>query len=127
MLRYSCLFVCLICAAACHRATAPESAAVWQKVRVDFKNLDEQGRYGPANGKVSLNYEFCIPATAKAWRRVRKIDPTAQRHPQSKGRVGCGEQQWLVIGSTEQKNYRRVLYELASLPFVERIETVYWE
>jgi len=58
---------------------------------------------------------------------VRKIDPSATVQKGSKGRIGCNEQQWLVIGSTHQKNYQRVLYELASLPYVDRIEQTYWE
>lgn len=117
----------LLASLACHRRTQPaEDASVWKKVRLDFKKLDAEGLSGPASGKVAVNYEFCIPANAKNWKEVQKIDPSAQKQA-SKGRIGCRDDQWLVIGSTHQARYQRILYELASLPYVARIEQTYWE
>jgi len=120
------LFALLAVFTACQPQKPTESPAVWKKIRIDFKQLDEQGLLGTGKGKVAMNYEFCIPAQEKLWRQVRKTDPTAQRN-EGKGRVGCKENQWLVIGATNQKNYQRVLFNLASMPFVERIEPVFWE
>lgn len=99
---------------------------MWKKIGLDFKKIDSEGLTGPANGKVAQNYEFCIPATEKHWRQVEKIDPSAEKNG-GKGRVGCKENQWLIIGNTHQKNYQRVLFQLASLPYVARIEPVFWE
>jgi hypothetical protein len=93
---------------------------------MDFKQLDTAGLAGPPKGKVAVNYEFCIPAEEKNWRQVHKIDPTAQKNP-GKGRVQCKDTQWLIIGSTHQKNYQRVLFQLASLPFVTQIQQTFWE
>jgi len=113
--------------AACHRPVKPtEDAAAWQKIHLDFKKLDADGLAGPASGKVAVNYEFCIPREEKYWRQVQKIDTTAQKSG-SKGRIGCRQDQWLVIGATHQARYQRVLYELAALPYVERIEETFWE
>lgn len=111
---------------ACQRPPAHEDPAVWKKVRIDFKALDENGLAGNSGGKVAVNYEFCIPKEKKKWRQVQKIDPTAQRTT-GKGRIRCSDAQWLIIGSTHQARYKRVLYELARLPYVERIEETHWE
>lgn len=100
---------------------------VWKKVKLDFSKLDAEGLAGDApDGKVAMNYEFCIPAEGKRWREVKKIDPTAQKNG-GRGRVGCSEMEWLIIGSTHQKNYMRVLHDLAALPFVNKIEETFWE
>lgn len=114
---------------ACQRKTVPavQDPTVWKKVKIDFSKLDSKGLAGSSpDGKVALNYEFCIPATDKAWRQVQKIDRTAVKNG-GRGRVGCSEKEWLVIGTTQQKNYVRVLYDLAALPFVKRIEETFWE
>lgn len=121
-----CLFALLTLLLACKAGKPPENPEAWKKIKLDFKQLDTEGLTGPAKGKVAMNYEFCIPATPKAWKQVQKIDPSAQKNA-GKGRVNCKDGQWLVIGSTHQKNYQRVLFQLASLPYVERIEPVYWE
>jgi hypothetical protein len=121
------LYGMLLTMAGCKASPPPENPSTWQKIRVNFKKLDENGLSGTAGGKVAVNYEFCIPASKKNWRAVQKIDPTARQYPQSKGRIGCRDDQWLIIGSTRQDRYRRVLFELASLPYVERIEETYWE
>lgn len=125
MNRY-CLLILMIALYACRPQRPPENPDAWKKIKLDFKELDAEGMTGPASGKVAVNYEFCIPADEKLWKQVQKIDKSAQKNA-GKGRVGCKENQWLVIGATNQKNYQRVLFQLASLPFVERIEPVFWE
>lgn len=112
---------------ACHRrAQPPEDASVWKKVHLDFKRLDADGLAGSLSSKVAVNYEFCIPAQEKNWKEVQKIDSSARKQG-SRGRIGCRDDQWLVIGSTHQPRYQRVLYELAALTYVERIEETFWE
>lgn len=114
--------------AACQRPAAPpEDPAVWKKIKLDFRNIDADGLTGPPDGKVSVYYEFCIPADDKSLRKVRKIDPTANVMKGSKGRVGCSSAQWLIIGNTRQARYQRVLYELACLPYVEKIQQTFFE
>ncbi len=122
------VFLCVICGSpACHhRLQTVEDPAVWKKIHLDFKKLDAEGLSGPPGGKVAANYEFCIPAEEKYWREVKKIDSTLTKNG-GKGRIGCREGQWLVIGSTRQERYQRVLYDLAARPYVERIEETFWE
>ena len=81
---------------------------------------------GLRNG-VAVNYEFCIPADEKHLAQVKKIDRSLQVMKSSKGRIGCSDKSWLLVGSTQQKNYRAVLYDLAALPYVQRIEETFWE
>jgi hypothetical protein len=111
---------------ACTSPKLPENPDAWKKIKLDFKQIDADGLSGPTNGKVAVNYEFCIPPGDKYWREVRKIDSSARKNA-GKGRVGCTEKQSLVIGSTNQKNYQRILFQLASLPYVAQIQQTYWE
>lgn len=121
------LFITSTLLFACSQKASPEDPEVWNKVKIDFNRLDENGLAGPPNGKVAVNYEFCIPAEEKYQQEVKKIDATAEFQKGAKGRAGCKADQWLAIGSTNQKNYRRVIYELASLSYVQQIQETYFE
>ncbi len=110
----------------CSKKMKTDDPAVWQKIKIDFSKIDEVGLAGTADGKVAVHYEFCIPADEKMWKKVRKIDPTAQKST-ARGRIGCTKNEWLILGMTHQKNYRRVLFDLASLTFVKKIEENFWE
>lgn len=125
-MRHALFLLGLVFLAACSPKRPPESAEVWKKIKFNFKDIGTDGLASTPGGSIAVNYEFCIPADNKKWRAVRKIDPTAQRNG-GKGRVGCREDQWLVIGSTQQKNWQRTLYKLAALPYIARIEEVFWE
>lgn len=111
---------------ACKSEKIQESPDAWKKIKLDFKQLDAEGLTGSGKNKVAQNYEFCIPAEARYWKQVKKLDPSAQKNS-GKGRVGCSKEQWLIIGSTHQKNYQRVLFQLANLPYVKAIEPTFWE
>lgn len=124
------LLLSFVAALSCTHRTPPPPAddpSVWRKVKIDLKNLDSEGLSGETSGKVAVHYEFCIPNDEQHWKTVQTIDPTAQKYPGSSGRAGCGGSTVLIIGSTHQKNYRRVLYDLAALSFVQRIEETFWE
>jgi hypothetical protein len=58
---------------------------------------------------------------------VAAIDPSARFMAGSPGRVGCGGDRVLVLGSTHQPGLRSVLGALAALPFVLRIERAVFE
>ncbi len=93
---------------------------------MDFRRFDNDGLAGPPGGKISANYEFCIPAAEKYLSQVKKIDGTVQRSG-GKGRVQCSDKEWMLIGSTHQPNFQRVLFKLASLPFVKDIQETFYE
>lgn len=100
---------------------------VWSKVELDLTQLDSEGLYGLSDGKVALSYEFCIPNNDESKAQVKAIDGTVQFMPGSTGRIGADKEQCLCIGSTYQEKYRDVLYELASLPYIERIIVCHFE
>ena len=117
----------LIVFVGCKQQQAPtEDTAAWKKVKIDFRRFDKDGLAGPPGGKIAANYEFCIPAKAKYLEQVKKIDPTANRSA-GKGRVACTDKEWMVIGSTHQPVFQRVVFKLASLPFVKEIQETFYE
>jgi hypothetical protein len=97
------------------------------KITFDMSTLDADGLYGPPDGKRALGYEFCIPADPAAVSEVKSIDPTAEVHQGSKGRIGCTSDQYLVIGSTAQPHFRSTLVRLSALDYVARIDQSFGE
>ncbi len=79
------------------------------------------------DGKRALSYEFCIPDTVQNRTEVKRIDPTVKFFAESPGRIGCGESESLCIGSTHQKDFRRVLQRLAELTYMQRIDESFFE
>ena len=98
-----------------------------EKIAFDISTLDEVGLYGPPEAKRALSYAFCIPAGPPHRAEVERIDQTAAFLAVSPGRIGCGTHEILCIGSTHQKDFRRVLRRLAELPYVQRIEQSFFE
>jgi hypothetical protein len=109
-------------------AEKPASAKVdiWKKVEIDLTKLDKNGLIGPATGKRSLAYEFCIPKTAACMAEVKAIDPSIRFMRNSRGRIGAGPDQCLCIGET-QKGYRKTLQRLATLDYIKRIIVCHFE
>jgi hypothetical protein len=113
----------------------PMNCQAEEKVRVDpmskitfsLDQLSQDGLCGPPGGLRALHYEFCIPGDAAHAVQVREIDPTLQIHPKSRGRIGCGQGEYLCVGSTHQPGFRTVLLRLAGLPFVRRIDQTFFE
>jgi hypothetical protein len=112
---------------ACQPVPSADHSSAMDKIAFDLDTLDENGLYGPPDGKRSLDYEFCIPTGDTYTQEVSAIDPSAQFFPQSRGRIGCGEGQVLTIGNTYQVNYETILIELANLDYIDRIQQVDWE
>jgi hypothetical protein len=99
-----------------------------QKIKFNLNQLDEEGLQGPEGGKVALNYEFCIPNAPTFIKEAQRIDPGLQMHVGSRGRIGCLRgKEILCIGSTHQKGYRDILYQLAALPYIKSIEQTFFE
>lgn len=110
----------------CHSAKIQPTEEQVQKIRFDLSELDESGLLGPKGGKVALDYEFCIPREEQYRKEVESIDPSLKIQT-VKGRIGCGRDQYLCLGNTHQEHYREVLYRLAGLGYVERIERAFFE
>jgi hypothetical protein len=97
------------------------------KITFSLKQLTESGLYGPPHGLRALHYEFCIPGDPGHEAEVRQIDPTIQIFKTSPGRVRCTEGEYLCVGNTHQPDFRMVLYKLANLPYVKRIDQAFFE
>jgi len=98
------------------------------KINFDISQFDEKGRYGPADGKRTMDYEFCIPRTEEKMAIIRKIDPAIQMPERAKGRIGCSKAEQLCLGTTGGKeNWKTVLLAIAEQDFVKRIEPNYYE
>ena len=93
----------------------------------DLGRLNSDGLQGPPSGLRALDYEYCIPADEAAVAEVAAIDPSARFMPGSRGRIGCGEGEALVLGNTHQPGFRAILESLAALPYVARIVEAHFE
>ncbi|MGB3202839.1 MAG: hypothetical protein WBA99_18175 [Nodosilinea sp.] len=118
--------VVLSLAVACQAVPSAHSSAS-DKIAFDLSTLDENGLYGSPGGKRSLDYEFCIPNGDAYAQAVGAIDPSTRFFPQSRGRIGCGENEVLAIGNTNQPDYDTILIELANLDYIDRIQPMDWE
>jgi hypothetical protein len=97
------------------------------KITFNLEKLNEKGLYGPPGGLRVLHYEFCIPGDPAHEAQVRQIDPTIQIINNSPGRIGCAKGEYLCIGSTHQVNFKTVLFKLANLAYVKRIDQAFFE
>lgn len=113
-------------AAACPPRWESQSAAsahsTERKITFDRSNDAADG-----TAARSLRYEFCIPAEATYREQVEAIDPSVTFHADSRGRIGCGRNQYLCLGETQGENWRAVVLALARLDFVERIDQSFGE
>ncbi|MEB3310680.1 MAG: hypothetical protein VKJ02_10640 [Snowella sp.] len=96
------------------------------KITFDLSAISPEGLIGPPNGLRSVSYEFCIPAQRKTVKQVQAIDPTVQ-YSRSRGRIGCQPNQYLCIGHTHQANWKEVLFNLAQLEYVKKIDQFWGE
>ncbi|MCB0586424.1 MAG: hypothetical protein KDD06_14025 [Phaeodactylibacter sp.] len=126
MMRIFFLFTFSVTFFSCNSSRLQPTAEEMQKIRFDLSQLDENGLLGPENGKVALDYEFCIPQKGQYRQEVERIDPSLKIQT-AKGRIGCSRDQYLCLGNTHQKNYKEVLYRLARLSYIERIERTFFE
>jgi hypothetical protein len=92
------------------------------KIHFDLSEFNDDGLYGPPDGLRTAMYEFCIPARADLAAEVASIDPTVQIYAGSPGRIECGSDEYLCIGSTGQPRFREVLANLAQLDYVSGIQ-----
>ncbi len=97
------------------------------KIGFDLSQLDEEGLSKQPGGKVAIDYEFCIPAKEDIAKIVQDIDPSVRIQKTAKGRIECDETQWLCLGNTHQKDYKKILYDLTRLTYITRIEQNFFE
>lgn len=94
------------------------------KIKFNYSKIDDNGL---RNGEVAVDYEFCIPANESIVQEVLSIAPAIRVMKNSKGRIECTKQQWLVINSTHSPEWKKQLYAIAYLDYVERIMETFYE
>ena len=119
--------VAVLCSCKNQHTKPDNSITLLSKINFDLGAINDEGLTGPPDGLVSVDYEFCIPDKPECLRDVKSIDPKVKFLRGSRGRIGCGPNQVLCIGSTYQKNFREVLCRLAELDYIERIDRCFWE
>jgi len=115
LLLSACLFL------QCHQHTTQEDI---NKIHFNYNAVDEGGL---KHEGVNMDYEFCIPAKDSYAKRVLHIEPRALILAQSKGRSGCSDKEWLCIISYHDQGWKKKLFAIASLPFVEKIQETHYE
>ena len=114
--------VLLLSACAAAPTTVPSA-----KVRFPLDSIRADGLSGPADGLVSIDYEFCVPATPEKLAEVRRIDPSVRISLVARGRIGRKDGQALCLGNTHQPGWRDVLERLAALEYVAEIRRCFAE
>lgn len=112
----------LLVACAAAPTTTPSA-----KVRFPLDSIRADGLSGPADGLVSIDYEFCVPATPEKLAEVRRIDPSVRISLVARGRIGRKDGQALCLGNTHQPGWRDVLERLAALEYVAEIRRCFAE
>lgn len=97
------------------------------KINFDISRLSSEGLIGSSDGLRSLSYEFCIPKNESYLTEVKIIAPTLAYYSNTPGRIGCNLNQYLCIVSTHNPNWKKILFSIASLPYVERIDEFFAE
>jgi hypothetical protein len=106
------------------QCTPKTNKLMMDKIQFDYSAIDENGL---RNGEVAVDYEFCIPADQKILNQILAIDPGVRVMKSSKGRIGCTAQQWLLINSTHTPEWKKKLFSIAGLDYVDRIVETFYE
>jgi len=121
----ACLAVAL---SGCRSPVAPDDA--WpeaDKIRFPLGDIRPDGLRGPPDGLTAVAFEFCVPADARVYRKLRRIDPGLDIQPGASGRIGCRAGQSLVIGETGHPGWRGTLKALSKLDYVGEIRECHFE
>ena len=97
------------------------------RINFDLEKIDNNGLRGPPDGKVSVDYEFCIPSEEDKLQGISDIDADIRCNLGQSGRIGCSASEYLCIGNTGMKDFKRILCRLSVLDYVERIDETFWE
>lgn len=107
--------------------TLEDSNLLKEKLEFDIRALNNEGLFGPPDGLVSLDYEFCIPNVDSIKNQVQAIDSFIQFFSNSKGRVNCNKNSIRCKGNTHQKRHKEILLELVRLDYITTIKQVFFE
>lgn len=101
--------------------------SVQEKISFDISPISDQGLVGSSDGLRSISYEFCIPAQKKILAEVQAIEPSLKYFAGSPGRIGCQKNQYLCLIDTHNSQWKEILFSIAHLEYVEKIDQFYGE
>ncbi len=96
------------------------------KIKFKLTIFNKQGLVGEDDGKVALDYEFCVPNQVAYLTKIREIDSSI-KPLNGKGRTKCAENHIVMIGNSYNKDIKKILCNLSQLEYVTEINQVYWE
>jgi len=105
----------------CHKQATQDNI---NKIQFNYTSVDDTGY---RHESASVDYEFCIPAKNSFAKKVGHIEPFVQILKRSKGRSACSDEQWLCIVANHDDGWKKKLFAIAALPFVERIRETFYE
>jgi hypothetical protein len=97
-----------------------------EKLDFDINALDKDGLFGPETGKVSVDYQFCIPSGKEYLDAIHTIDPDIKMMRKYIGRGDCRDGHVAMMGSTHKPMHKEILHQLVGLEFIEKIERVWY-
>ena len=95
------------------------------KMNFEFSKLDKNGLIKKRG--TSLAYEFCIPNNETYLDKIKEIDESISIYKSGSGRIGCSKNEILCIGETHNKDYKRILTQIAELEYVKSINESFFE
>jgi hypothetical protein len=95
------------------------------KMNFEFSKLYKNGLIKKRG--TSLAYEFCIPNNETYIDKIKEIDESISIYKSGSGRIGCSNNEILCIGETHNKDYKRILTQIAELEYVKSINESFFE
>lgn len=124
-LKLSLVAILIITIASCSLFKSKAFKQAESKMNFEFSKLDKNGLIKKRGS--SLAYEFCIPNNETYLDKIKEIDESISIYKSGSGRIGCSNNEILCIGETHNKDYKRILTQIAELEYVKSINESFFE
>jgi hypothetical protein len=124
-LKLSLVAILIITIASCSLFKSKAFKQAESKMNFEFSKLDKNGLIKKRG--TSLAYEFCIPNNETYLDKIKEIDESISIYKSGSGRIGCSNNEILCIGETHNKDYKRILTQIAELEYVKSINESFFE
>jgi len=124
-LKLSLVAILIITIASCSLFKSKAVKQAESKMNFEFSKLDKNGLIKKRG--ISLAYEFCIPNNETYLNKIKEIDESISIYKSGSGRIGCSNNEILCIGETHNKDYKRILTQIAELEYVKSINESFFE
>lgn len=124
-LKLSLVAILIITFASCSLFKSKAVKQAESKMNFEFSKLYKNGLIKKRG--TSLAYEFCIPNNETYLDKIKEIDESISIYKSGSGRIGCSNNEILCIGETHNKDYKRILTQIAELEYVKSINESFFE